>query len=212
MLDRIREAWDEAARDNAQASILTVGELEEHAFYETGRVEIARVLNRLQVCGLNIAPITALDFGCGIGRLTVALAEHFVAVDGVDISREMIRRARPASGAVYHCSSSLDLFPDKRFDLVYSNITLQHMPSELQQDYIRQFMRVVEPDGAVVFEIPECQRPTDYTSCQTMFGATSAEVAEWVTKAGGCVVDIQGTESSGQGVQGWRYIAIKLKP
>ena len=39
---------------------------------------------------------SALDFGCGIGRLSQALAEHFDQVYGVDISPKMIELARAA--------------------------------------------------------------------------------------------------------------------
>lgn len=39
----------------------------------------------------------ALDFGCGVGRLTQALAAHFDEVTGVDISPSMIKLAKKYS-------------------------------------------------------------------------------------------------------------------
>ncbi len=35
----------------------------------------------------------ALDFGCGVGRLTQALADYFNEVAGVDVSPTMVNKA-----------------------------------------------------------------------------------------------------------------------
>ena len=48
----------------------------------------------------------------------------------------------------------LSLFGDASFDLVYSNIVLQHMPPELARAYLAEFFRVVREGGFVVFQIP----------------------------------------------------------
>src|SRR5690242_2283839 len=63
-------------------------------FFATGRREIETVLGCLR--GLGIQPageLPALDFGCGVGRLTRAMAGHFSQCYGVDISPTMVRLA-----------------------------------------------------------------------------------------------------------------------
>jgi 2-polyprenyl-3-methyl-5-hydroxy-6-metoxy-1,4-benzoquinol methylase len=51
-------------------------------------------MERLKTLDLGEQHGRALDFGCGVGRLTQALATHYDKVDGVDISWEMINLAR----------------------------------------------------------------------------------------------------------------------
>jgi SAM-dependent methyltransferase len=73
----------------------------------------------------------ALDAGCGAGRYTQALAQHFDQVVGVDISEPLIeiarrRRSRPN---VRYVVSDLMAFGDANgFDLVFSSTTLHHLP------------------------------------------------------------------------------------
>lgn len=58
------------------------------AFLETGQEEVDRIMRELANHGW--APEqsgSALDFGCGLGRLTRALGNHFAAVVGIDIQR-----------------------------------------------------------------------------------------------------------------------------
>ena len=59
-------------------------------FFETGRREISILMYQLEKEKLPVRRGTALDFGCGLGRLTRALAEYFDSVWGVDVSRKMV--------------------------------------------------------------------------------------------------------------------------
>jgi ubiquinone/menaquinone biosynthesis C-methylase UbiE len=94
----------------------------------------------------------ALDFGCGIGRTTQALAFIFDRVDGVDISDEMIRLAlgHDTGRCCFHHNACADLklFKARTFDFVYSMIVLQHMPQDMQHGYVREFFRVLKPGAS----------------------------------------------------------------
>ena len=102
----------------------------------------------------------ALDFGCGIGRLTVALADYYDEVVGVDIAHSMVEQARqrnPAPDRIrYEHNTDPDLrkFPSGGFDLVCSWIVLQHMPPSLMKAYIADLLRLVAPGGLLVFQLP----------------------------------------------------------
>jgi ubiquinone/menaquinone biosynthesis C-methylase UbiE len=123
-------------------------------FFQTGRDHIKNVLQKALPEGRG----KALDFGCGIGRLTQALAGHFESVDGVDISNSMIENAKKLNRfpdrVTYHLNQqdNLSLFPSNQYDFVCSVIVLQHMPSFLQRNYIGEFIRLLKPGGIVFFQ------------------------------------------------------------
>ena len=114
-------------------------------FFQSGVFEIDAMLQYAE----SIQPLRekkcALDFGCGVGRLTQALASHFERVCGVDISPAMIQHARNYQGSEgrseYLVNETGDLrqFRDSQFDFVYSSITLQHMPARFAKKYIAEF-------------------------------------------------------------------------
>ena len=109
-LERLRSDWDALAKGDALWAILTDGNKagggwDVGEFFATGEIELATVMGYLgEVECLLDADGAALDFGCGVGRLTQALARRFAASVGVDISEEMIRRA---GGAESVCALQL---------------------------------------------------------------------------------------------------------
>jgi SAM-dependent methyltransferase len=134
------------------------GRWNENDFFQSGRDEIARVLSLLGRHGLSPRFGTALDFGCGIGRLTQALGERFERVHGVDISSTMIAMAREknrvGSGVTYHVNAtdSLPTLATGTVDFIYSNIVLQHIPRRAAERYVQEFGRVLAPGGIAVFQ------------------------------------------------------------
>ena len=133
-------------------------------FFARGRKEISAALEGLSKLGLEIRRDRALDFGCGVGRLTQALCEEFEDVVGVDISSSMVDAARRFNRHGERCryivntSDSLDSLEDAGFDFIYSNITLQHIPPEASVSYIEEFIRLLRPGGIALFQIPSGPR------------------------------------------------------
>jgi SAM-dependent methyltransferase len=129
-------------------------------FFETGRREISLVLYQLAELSHPAGREAAFDFGCGVGRLTQALAEHFESVTGVDISTRMIELARSLNRHgdgvkyVHNTAANLAPFPSDRFDFIYSDIVLQHVAPEMAERYIREFLRILRPGGITVFQVP----------------------------------------------------------
>ena len=128
-------------------------------FMETGESELSALFARLEQLGLTPPTDRALDFGCGVGRLSQAMATRFETVDGVDISEPMLDLARRSNRFQGQCSyqlnvrPDLEIYPDDSFTFVYSNITLQHIPPRLALGYIAEFVRVVRHDGLAVFQL-----------------------------------------------------------
>lgn len=164
-LKLVQKHWDRFGRKDPLWAVLTVPGKEGRRwsvddFLATGRAEIEAVLRTADERCLPIHRGRALDFGCGVGRLTQALAETFERVDGVDIAPSMIERAvqlnRHPQKCSYHLSAAPDLglFPEDTFDFVYSTLVLQHMDPGAAKGYIGEFCRLLAPGGVAVFQVP----------------------------------------------------------
>lgn len=157
--------WDQQARTDPMWAILTDPEKrgrrwDPEEFFSSGVQEIAIVMERAARLGLPASRRRALDFGCGVGRLTQPLADHFEEVRGVDISPIMLEHARQFNRKgercqyVWNSAPDLRIFSDGYFDFVYSRITLQHIPPRRVQSYLKEFLRVLSPGGLVMFQLP----------------------------------------------------------
>lgn len=135
------------------------------SFFETGRREVSVLLYQLRQLGrLPPGNGRALDFGCGVGRLTQALGATFAEVVGVDVSPTMIRLAerlnrRPGTVQyVLNQSSGLNRLGSNQFEFIYSDIVLQHLEPEVAKIFIREFLRLLAPGGVTVFQLPSHRR------------------------------------------------------
>jgi SAM-dependent methyltransferase len=173
-LDKLKNAWEGLASRDALSAILTDdsktgGKWNLREFMATGDAEIETVISHLASIGrLPDFTGTALDFGCGVGRLTQSLARRFAHCVGVDISQGMIQQAESLNQCP-HCrylaSSSPRLpFDAGSFAFLYSNIVLQHVPRALARNYLREFVRVLAPGGILVFGVQDSFAGPDISS------------------------------------------------
>lgn len=161
-----RRQWEGLAEIDALGSILNDPSLQDGgwelgSFLATGTREIASLLALLE--SINASPPdwdSALDFGCGVGRLTRALAFRFAYVTGVDASATMLCKARSINGDltniefVGNSSSGLENVTNKAYSFVVSSIVLQHIPPPHAERFISDFLRVLKPGGIAAFQIP----------------------------------------------------------
>lgn len=161
--------WEDAARNDPLYAILSDPsrrgrQWDLASFFETGRREISLLLYQLRQLAHPLGGGRALDFGCGVGRLTQALAPSFSEVIGLDVSPTMIAlagRLNRFPGAVRYVRNDaplLGIFPDRHFDFVYSDIVLQHLDPADARAYVAEFMRVLRPGGMAVFQLPSRKR------------------------------------------------------
>lgn len=232
----MQRTWDELGRTDPLWAVLSWpdkrgGRWDLDEFLATGVREIDEMLSAVEALGIAPTLGHALDFGCGVGRLTQPLAARFERATGVDIAPSMIERAQSLNKHGDRCRyvlnqrGDLSLFADDTFDLVYSNITLQHMPPRLMRTYLAEFVRVLTTDGVCVFQLPV--RPPPRMSkglrslvpistkvawrlrrargAEAMFWASPKRVSKIVRSAGGRFEAIQDDPNAGWGWVGKRY-------
>lgn len=201
-------------------------------FFESGVLEIDSVLRRVEGIQPLLQKKCALDFGCGVGRLTQALASHFERACGVDISQAMIGHARQYNQRGRRCeylvneTSDLRRFSSGEFDFIYSSITLQHMPPRFAKRYIVEFLRVLHPLGLILFQLPSrrngpwgwlrslAQRMGEpllhpFAPRVVMRGIHKQKVVELLAQHGGEILDIAPDESAGPAWESYRYLVKK---
>ena len=170
----LQRTWEALGKEDPFWAVLTIRRFRHNrwdpdAFFEHGRREIRTVMDYVGQLGLDLRPGRALDFGCGVGRLTQSLADHFEEVVGLDISEPMLQTARRYNRHGHRCryvvntEDNLGLFEDGSFDFIYSNITLQHIPPEHSTSYVAEFFRILRPGGAAIFQLPACTAAPDGT-------------------------------------------------
>jgi SAM-dependent methyltransferase len=164
-LRRQQKHWDHLARLDPLWAVLTTpqkmdGCWDPKEFFDTGGQEVAAAMQAMETLGYPAARESALDFGCGVGRISQALCGHFDRVVGVDISASMVELARQHDRAGGRCTyvvnseDNLQAFPSNTFDLVYSRFVLQHLPPRHARHYLREFIRVLKPSGLAIFQLP----------------------------------------------------------
>jgi len=160
-----RREWDDLAQEDGMWAVCSQperrGSWTAVEFFATGEQEIAGMIAGLGEQGLMPPAGRALDFGCGLGRLTRALSRRFDEVVGVDASPTMIKGAQQLNADVRNCrfalneGSDLAALATASCDLVLSLITLQHVSSRAAiRAYIREFVRVTAAGGTIVFQLP----------------------------------------------------------
>jgi SAM-dependent methyltransferase len=164
-LDHTKKTYEKLGREDPFYAVLTVPRFRHNRwdpkeFFATGEEEITDILKYVDKLKLPVVRRKALDFGCGVGRLSQALGDHFESVVGVDIADSMIQKARELNrhgGRVEYVVNSVDnlsTFPSASFDFIYSSITLQHVPPPANRRYVAEFMRLLQPGGVAIFQVP----------------------------------------------------------
>lgn len=153
------------ANDRFKADRIDAAALDE--FYASGVTHIDKVHAVLDET-FGFAPKgMALDFGCGTGRLTNALAARYESVVGLDIAPGMLERARADSAKrgidniTYANSTDPSRLQPETYDMVHTYIVLQHIPTKIGEAVIRNLVKAAKPGGvgAIHFTYGHAARP-----------------------------------------------------
>jgi SAM-dependent methyltransferase len=123
----------------------------------TARAELEGLFGRL---GEDPHGGVCVEVGCGPGRMTGLLAERFERVIAVDVSGEMLDRARRGAGAANVefrrvAGDRLDSVEGAVADVLVCYLVLQHLPARrLVLGYLEEIGRVLAPRGRGFVQIP----------------------------------------------------------
>jgi SAM-dependent methyltransferase len=154
MHDRSSDDWESLAQTEPFFAVLTderflrnrMSEEDRQAFFASGDADVARIFDL--IARPDFAPGSALDFGCGVGRLTRALAKRVARVAGVDVAPSMLRIAREnAPDATFSAT-----IPNDQFDLIVSLIVFQHIPVRRGEELLDDLLACLSYDGVVALQ------------------------------------------------------------
>jgi SAM-dependent methyltransferase len=166
----VRDTWSRLGREDPYFSVVTSEQFRlakmspeavEH-FYDSGRADIHRVERYLARNGRDLPRDgICVDYGCGLGRVTLWLARHCKRVIAVDVSEEHLGIAQRelAARGVNNVEFRLlrrrdDLVALKGADLFHSVIVLQHNPPPIIVDILQHALIGLNAGGAAFFQVP----------------------------------------------------------
>jgi SAM-dependent methyltransferase len=149
-----------AAEKYKTANIMTIPWVEAE-FWDSGRIDVEDLVETVTRCGLNFAEYeSCFELGCGVGRVTIWLAQRFRKVVAADISRSHLKIAegtlkRFQRGNVsFSPMSSPSILDVDNFDVFFSILTLQHNPPPVIRLLLITALQKLRPGGVAYFQLP----------------------------------------------------------
>jgi ubiquinone/menaquinone biosynthesis C-methylase UbiE len=157
VVERMRADWNARAKEDANYYVaFGRREQDDGEFQDTAQEVVLGLEWEMRRLPAGVPPRNrrALEIGCGPGRLIRPMSAHFGEIHGVDISDEMVARARQRLTHIPHAhvhvarNSNLEMFASESFDFVYSYAVFQHIPSrDVVLGYLKETWRVLKPGG-----------------------------------------------------------------
>jgi len=188
LLAKMKADWNQRAREDGALYVASINAASDAEFEASGARDVFYLFRHLE--HLLDPGHVVLDVGCGMGRMDAHVAPRVKKLVGIDVSGEMVARARKRLASLGNVEflegdgCSLRPLPDRSFDVVFSHIVFQHMPKEAVELYFAEVRRVLRPLGHFVFQVPEAvgKAPRDPSLDDTfsMRFHEEAQVREWI--------------------------------
>jgi ubiquinone/menaquinone biosynthesis C-methylase UbiE len=162
--DRAWQKWGEndpyfGVYTNEKYRIENLTPVVKNEFFSSGEKYVQQIFSTIKKrIDPNFQPTTALDFGCGTGRILLTLAKICTKVVGVDISDGMLAEAKNNLSAfdnvkLYKSDDQLSKLEEDQFDLVNTYIVLQHIPQKRVLAIFKKLVSLVAKQGVGVIHL-----------------------------------------------------------
>lgn len=199
----MQDFWDARAKENALYFVynqIDYNSPDAELFWTEGARTVDVILDSL---GVSVGPQDeVVEIGCGVGRLTRTLAARARSVRALDVSTEMLARAREANPGldnvtwVHGDGTSLTGIENASADVCFSHVVFQHIPDPaITLGYVREMGRVLRPGGWAGFHISNDRR---------------AHRARWGKRLMRWPLRLFGRAPRGQGDPAWIGSAVDL--
>jgi SAM-dependent methyltransferase len=152
-LERIAGHMTPHSDDLARISALTVTHYNQHAeafALGTRDHDVSQNVAALLRALPGAPPLAILDFGCGPGRDLQAFLRLGHCPVGLDGAEQFVAMARAATGCeVWHQDFLQLALPAGRFDGVFANASLFHVPGRALPRVLRELHGTLKPGGAL---------------------------------------------------------------
>ncbi len=167
-MTRAKDIWEDLAANDAYYAVVTFDKFRasnidseaKEDFFQTGRDHVKRIWNEIESgFGVDLKPRRALDYGCGVGRVLVAMAEKCETVVGVDISPTMLDETRKncagrdVANVELRDAADFAAAEGETYDLVHSYIVLQHIDPKIGNELIRKMIERLVPGGVGMLHV-----------------------------------------------------------
>ena len=171
MLSHIESVWGAYGEGETYWSVVTDNAYTEEnltqqaldTFYGSGAATLRQIEMTLRRCGEwgDFRQKLCMEYGCGVGRVTMHLARVFKHVTGMDISTGHLAKAKNYSQKLnltnidfQRVGKLTDLEVLSGFDFIFSVIVLQHNPPPIMAQILAHIFKLLKPGGIAMFQLP----------------------------------------------------------
>lgn len=167
-MDRAQQIWENLGEKDAYFAVATFDEFREgnldaaakERFFQTGRDHLENIWNEIeQHFNIELKPECSLDYGCGVGRVLIPLAQKSKTAVGVDISTAMLAEARKncdERGQKNYELQQPEEFMNatlNKYDFVHSFIVLQHISPDTGLEIISKILQQLNERGVGMIHV-----------------------------------------------------------
>lgn len=164
-MDNSDKSWEYFGKNDPYYGVIaqpefhqqTLNEDAKARFFESGSHHIDRVLSVIHTHLVpEFIPSKAIDFGCGVGRLTIPLATVCDSVIAVDVSESMLKEAmtncalKEISNVKFVQSDDQLAGVTETVDFINSFIVFQHIPPQRGEEIVRRLIDRLQEGGVGV--------------------------------------------------------------
>lgn len=163
-----KQMWENLGEENPYFGVYTVDKFRTEnlddeklgEFFESGEIYVREIWEEIEDhFKADFNPKKALDFGCGVGRLTLPLASKCQTVTGVDISSNMLKEAEKnavsanISNVGFKESKQFFSGSSKEYDFVHSFIVFQHIKPKEGEKIFAEVVKMLKTGGIGVLHL-----------------------------------------------------------